>query len=216
MIDWSALADELGLELLQLSLEDGVRIGYLAERGLDPDQAESLPPAQRKELGHALKAVSMLAGLAGMALGGLSLAKANLLRGEYQGLRAHVFQRRGEHPSIGISLRFAAPVGCGLRIVREGLHHKLGKLLRLTQDLQLADPELDPLVLIQAEDESRARDWLANEALRAELLQLFQLSAGVEVLDWGLRYDEPGETINAGRARAILDAMANVAASAGQ
>lgn len=215
MSDWQALAEELDLELLELSLEDSVRIGFLAQQGLDPDQAERLPPQKRTELKHALKAVAMLSSLAGMALGGLSLSQANLLRGDFRGLRAHVSQQRGEHPSVGVSLRFAQPVGCGLRIVREGLQHKLGKLLRLTQDLQLADPELDPLILIQAEDEQRARDWLANEALRAELLQLFQLSEGVEILDWGLRYDEPGETINAGRACAILDAMANVAASAG-
>lgn len=209
MTDWSAVARELDFEVVELPLEEGVRVGFLAEHGLDPGQEDQLEAGARKNLGRALQAVKLLSGV--MGLSGLA---ATFVRGEHRGHVAHLFERQGESPSLGISLRFAQPVGCGLRIVREGLHHKLGKLLRLTQDLQLADPQLDPLVLIQASDEARARDWLANEALRAELIELFQLSEGVEVLDWGLRYTEPRGSLTPARARVLLDAMASAAASA--
>lgn len=215
-----ALAAELGLEFLHLTLEETARAAVLEQHGLDLGQEDRLPPEARQALAVldnviGKKAASLPGGL-GLA-GRLFLATGArpgfLVRGTYQGFHASIYPARGSQGAgRGVSLRFRRPLGFDLRICREGLGHKLGKLLRLTQDLQVADPVLDPLVLIQAEDASAAQAWLADPALREELALLFRLSEGIEVLRWGLRYRTDNDApLIPERVREILDVMCPVA-----
>lgn len=212
--NWEACAAELGLELVQLAPLEAVRTASLDMHGLDPGQEDQLPPEEQskiKHLGTALKLLESFGGLAGLPSGGGGW-QTLMLRGEHQGYRVSVHSvQANQETETGISLRFPRPLGFGLRIVREGFGHKLGKLLRLTQDLQLEDETLDPLVLIQAEQVEGAKTWLSDPGLREDLRDLFQLSEGIEVLDWGLSYRGDAEEFSPSRVGAVLKAMTPIA-----
>lgn len=217
-----AIAQAFGLEISQLSPLERVEAALLEQHGLEPGQTERLPAEVRSQV-EGFRKLAALQSAAG-AMARLFMARAGagagfssgafLARGEYQGYRVsiHCIQRGEEGLATGVSLRFPRPLGLGLRIRREGLAHKLGKLLRLTQDLQVDDPRLDPLVLIQAEDSAGAAGWLGDPGLREDLCVLFELSEGIEVWDWGLRFEGLGEEqFQVARIRAILEAMVPVA-----
>ncbi len=213
--DWTDLARELGLEQCELKPLEALKVAALDMHGLDPGQEDQLPPDERTKIQRLEQALQVLESLGAftslMAAGPHAGWRSRLLRGDYREHRVSVFSLEGQEANYGVSLRFRRRLGWGLRIVREGFGHKLGKLLRLTQDLQLDDAELDPLVLIQAEDVAGAKGWLGDPGLREDLRDLFQLSEGVEVLDWGLRFQGDSGNLTPGRVRAILDAMLPIA-----
>jgi hypothetical protein len=210
--EWKAIAAEVGLELRELSVLDAMGIASLSMHGLDPGQEDQLPEEEQTKLRRFEKALALFESFSGVKVSQAS-PTAFLIHGQYRGhsMSAHSIAGR-EDPQAGISLRFPRRLGLGLRITREGLGHKLGKFLRLTQDLQLDDPELDPLILVQAEDVEGAQAWLADPGLREDLRTLFELSRGIEVLDWGLRYTVEDGKLTADLLRSVLNAMLPVAA----
>jgi hypothetical protein len=214
--EWTDLARDLGLEHCDLKPLEALKVAALDMHGLEPGEEDQLPPEDRSKIQNLERALKMLESLG--ALSRLAAAGANagwrskLLRGEYRGHRVSIHSLEGQESKYGVSLRFSRRLGWGLRIVREGMGHKLGKLLRMTQDLQVDDPTLDPLVLIQADDVESAKDWLTDPGLREDLRDLFQLSEGVEVLDWGLRFQADSGGLTPGRVRSLLDAMLPITA----
>lgn len=210
--NWRDCAEELGLELCELEPLEALRLALLDMNGLDPGQEDRLPPEEQSKLSSLQRVLALLEKLGALSRLGETAWKTTMVRGDYKGNHVSVHSLRIQQEAhTGVSLRFARPLGVGLRIVREGMGHKLGKLLRLTQDLQLDDPVLDPLVLIQAEDVEGARVWLQDEGLREELRDLFQLTEGIEVLDWGLRFQGGQGELTPARVRALLEAMLPIA-----
>lgn len=209
--DWTELATELGLVHENLKPLEAMRVATLDLQGLEQGQEADLPPEEQQKvqnLERALKMLESVGALAGLAAAGASMGwRSRLLRGEYRGRRVSVHSLEGNVSRCGVTVRFRRRLGFGLRIVRENMGHKLGKLVRMTQDLQVEDSTLDPLVLIQAEDTPGAQAWLSDPALRADLIDLFQLSEGVEVLDWGVRFQDETAGLTPARVRSILDAM---------
>lgn len=209
--EWTDLARDLGLEHCDLKPLEALKIAALDMQGLEPGEEDQLPPEDRSKIQSLERAMQLLESIGALSriaeLGANAGWRSRLLRGEYRGHRVSIHSLEGQESKYGVSLRFQRRLGWGLRIVREGMGHKLGKLLRMTQDLQVDDPTLDPLVLIQAEDTESAKAWLSDPGLREDLRVLFQLSEGIEVLDWGLRFEAESGGLTPSRVRALLDAM---------
>jgi len=210
--NWRACAEELGLELCELKPLEAMRTALLDMNGLEAGQEDQLPPEEQSKIKGLERVLGLLESFGALSRLSETAWKTTMVRGDYKGNHVSVHSLRVQQEShTGVSLRFARPLGLGLRIVREGVGHKIGKFLRMTQDLQLDDPVLDPLILIQAEDAAGAKAWLQDEGLREELRDLFQLTEGIEVLDWGLRFQGDQGELTPTRVRAVLEAMLPVA-----
>ncbi len=113
--------------------------------------------------------------------------------------------------AVHVQLFFPDDVGLGLSIYHERFWSRVGKFFG-AQDIVLGHDELDPLVMIKAENDGQAKLMLSGAEVQGVLLDLFQHSDGFEVDDNGIEHRTPGERIL--DAERVVDLMGRMAAAA--
>lgn len=96
------------------------------------------------------------------------------IEGERGGIRVAVYREsRGKNNSTYTIARAypAPPLPFSLSVTREGGAYKLGKALFGLQDIELGDPELDPIVKVKSGDPMAARLRLGQGEARSALLE---------------------------------------------
>jgi hypothetical protein len=99
------------------------------------------------------------------------------LEGERGGLRVAVYPESRSSGKSSVTYTVARayyrlPLGYDLSVQREGAAFKLGKALFGIQDIELGDPELDPLIRVKAGDPLAAKLLLDRAEARGPLLAL--------------------------------------------
>lgn len=134
------------------------------------------------------------------------------IHGTYSGVSVEIhMESRGSGKSqtvytcIGAS--FAVQLGAGLKITREGFWSKVGKALLSSQDITLGDGEFDPKVMVKAQNEGVARQWLSDPFLRSRILAFLEKYPQGWLDDAGAHLDVAGTWLDPEKVRDLLQTM---------
>ncbi len=185
-----ALAEHFHLELRKGRESFELSQSLILLTQADRAGAQALEKTQQLESN--LKAMNTVIGLIESAGLGVELS-AQAATGVVEGYRLSVAPSSGDHPSLQLAVMFPTSLHQKLHIFKEGLGSRLGKIFFRLQDVQLGDPELDPLVMIKSESEPATQATLSRPEVRQALLDLFR---------------EPGEAV-------INDISARILVSSG-
>lgn len=73
-----------------------------------------------------------------------------------------------------VAVMYSQPLPCQFFLYPERFSSRLGKLLFRQQDVQLGEPELDPLIMVKTPTPEQARQFLTRRDRVAALLRLYQ------------------------------------------
>jgi hypothetical protein len=202
---WSELAEELGL-----TFHPGVRGMFeskLAERmareqGHDPNQMEAV-------MNNGLLMAVLERVIVGVAIGSYRDYELYV----YRNSRSSSSGSSGTTTSysVHVQLYFPEAAELGLSIYKERFWSKVGKFFG-AQDIQSGNAELDPMVMIKAKDEGRAKRMMEEPELQHALLDLFKHSDGFEVDDGGIEHRTHGtDFLDAPIVRDLADRMVDAA-----
>ncbi len=199
---WSDLAEELGLTFkpgVRGMLESKLADRIARQQGQDPDQLAAV-------MNNGLLMAVLEKVFLGVAIG------------NYRDYELYVYRNNRSNSStpsasysVHVQLFFPEPAELGLSIYRERFWSKVGKFLG-AQDIQSGNAELDPLVMIKAQDEGRARRMMEEPDLQLALLDLFRHSDDFEVDDNGIEHRTHGtQFLKAHVVRDLADRMVDAA-----
>ena len=132
----------------------------------------------------------------------------------YEVLISHTINKRGDnsYPAIHIALFLPDPVDLQFSVKSQNFLNGLAERLLRNRYIQLDDPTLDPLVIIQGEDPHQIQLWLTTSRVRQALLDLYTYDKKFEVNQQGIMWHSSNrKTIDATAAHLILDHLANMA-----
>jgi hypothetical protein len=172
------MAEELGLTFkpgVRGMLESKLADRIARQQGQDPDQLAAV-------MNNGLLMAVLEKVFLGVAIG------------TYRDYELYVYRNKRSSSSspsssysVHVQLFFPESAELGLSIYRERFWSKVGKFLG-AQDIQCGNADLDPMVMIKAQDEGRARRMVEEPALQEALLDLFRHSDGFEVDDHGIEH----------------------------
>jgi hypothetical protein len=180
--DWQQLAEELGLTFhagVRGMLKSKLGARLLAQQGQDPEQLE-------KVLDNGLLMGVLDAVFLGVIIGTRGAYELYI----YRNSRSSGSSSGSTH-SVHVQLFFPSDVELGLSIYRERFWSKVGKIFG-AQDIVLGNAELDPMVMIKANEEGKAKLMLSGVEVQNALLELFRHSDGFEIDDNGIEHRTHG------------------------
>lgn len=84
-----------------------------------------------------------------------------------------IYTSQDKTVTIHLVMMLRSPLDLKLHIYPEWFGSRVGKFLFRMQDIQLGDPNLDPLVMVKAEDVAGATRLLTGQKVQAELKALY-------------------------------------------
>lgn len=204
---WMALADELGLEFKEGidALLESPTLQKMAGPALGFKDLSQAKAIFDNPLVHSLLTKVFIGSISGT----YRELEFILFRGSATTSRSSG-QRTVHH--VHVNVLFRKDQQMGLDITGTWWGAKLGKLVMPGRYLAVAaNPDLDKLVVVNAEGKSQAKVLLGRNDLTTALLKMYQFSKEFHITDHGIRYHEPGRIIAADRARIIMDLMAEAA-----
>lgn len=201
---WRDLATDLNLEYKEG--QDGLR--ELFEK-MSTLQMSSFSMQEAEQLEKALDSPLVLALLGNMFPGAI-IGRYR----EYDVLISHTQNKRGDrsYPAVHIALFHHYPIDLEFSVKSQDFFGGLAERIFRSRYIQLGDEQLDPLVLVQGEDETQIQLWLNNLPVRNALLKMYGYSNGFEVNHKGLMWhSKDGNSIEAELAYTIMDYLADTA-----
>ena len=133
---------------------------------------------------------------------------------DYEILISHTTSKRGDkhYPAVHIALFHPTPFELKFSVKNQDFLGGLVERIFRKRYIQLEDPELDPLVLVQGDDPHQIQLWLTARRMRDALLAMYQHDKRFEVNQQGLMWhSKDGRTIDRATAEATIDIMVNTA-----
>ena len=201
---WRNLAAELGLEYKEG--EEGLR--ELFER-MNRLQMASFSNEEIDRLEQVLES-PLLMSLMGHLFPGAIVGHHR----DYEILIRRTVNKRGgrSYPAVHIALFHPTPLDIPFSVKSQGFLNGLVERLFHKRFIQLNDPQLDPLVIIQGEDPHQIQLWLTANRVRQALLNLYSNSNRFELNHQGIMWHSAdGNTLDAHTAHLVLDQLVNTA-----
>ncbi len=133
---------------------------------------------------------------------------------DYSVIISHTQNKRGDrsYPAVHIALFHQQPLDLQFSVKSQGFLDGILERLMRNRYIQLDDPDLDPLVIVQGEDQHQIQLWLTASPPRNALLNLYNHDNRFEVNHQGQMWHSPdGRTITSDVAFNILDLLADMA-----
>ena len=201
---WRQLALDLGFEYKEG--KEGMR--QLFEK-MSLLQMSSFSGAEIDQIEQALNSPLVMALLGNLFPGAITGRYK-----EYEVLISHTTTKRGDRydPAVHVALFHPTPIDLKFSVKNQGFLGGLAERVFRKRYIQLEDPALDPLVLVQGEDPYQIQLWLTASHTRDALLAMYQYDKRFEVNHQGLMWhSDKGKTITAAKTDEVLQILANTA-----
>ncbi len=176
-----AAAQELGLELKedQEAFELGETLGLISTADSAGFRAMETAGAHQERIERSRDVISQLDAI--FPVGGFFEGHKAAI-GSHRGCKVMLIPRvKNEVSRVIVVVMLNEPLQCNLHIYSETLGSRLGKFFFRVQDLQLGHPQLDPLVMVKAENVADATRCLSGTAVQDALLAVYKSGSGSPV-----------------------------------